>query len=246
MVWSLADLPRSLDEIRVPPSEIVYAYVFVGGEPTEVDEALLDDEEAARSRRFVRSPDRHRFVLSHAALRVVLARCLGVSPRCVSYEKGPHGKPRLCRALAPLEFNLSHSGQLGLVAVARDRSLGVDVEEVRDLGGLLDIADQHFSPQERTGLRSLPPGERRTAFFRCWTRKEAVIKACGEGLGHSLASFDVDLAPGSTCALRQYAGRPGSEAELSVRDLASPLGYAAAGAVAAPASSGLRWRELSI
>jgi 4'-phosphopantetheinyl transferase len=245
MVWSLADL-RSLDEIRVPPSEIVYAYVFVGGEPDQVDEALLDDEEADRSRRFVRFPDRRRFVLSHAALRLVLARCLGVSPPRVSYEKGPHGKPRLSRALAPLEFNLSHSGQLALVAVARDRSLGVDIEQVRDLGELLDLADQHFSPQERTGLRSLPPGERRAAFFRCWTRKEAVIKACGEGLSYPLPSFDVDLAPGSTSALRRYAGRSGSEAELSVSDLGSPLGYTAAGAVAASASSGLRWRELSI
>ena len=79
MIWSLADL-RSLDEIRVPPSAIVYAFVFLGGEPARVDEGLLDDEEAERSRRFVRSHDRHRFVLSHAALRLFLARCLRVSP----------------------------------------------------------------------------------------------------------------------------------------------------------------------
>ena len=113
----------------------------------------------------------------------------------MSYEKGPRGKPRLSRTLAPLEFNLSHSGQLGLIAATRDRSVGVDVEQVRYLSDLLELADQHFSPQERTGLRSLPPGERGTAFFRCWTRKEAVIKACGGGFSHPLRASMSILRP---------------------------------------------------
>ena len=244
MIWSVADL-RGLDVIAVEPPEIVYAYVSLAGEPARVDEALLDVEESERSRRFVRSADRHRFILAHAVLRLFLARCLGVAPAEVVYESGPHGKPRLGRGLAPLQFNLSHSGEIALVAAARDSSLGVDVEHVRDVADMLEIADQHFSVAERAELRSLPPDGQRAAFFRCWTRKEAVIKVHGDGLGYPLDSFDVDLAPGSESALRRYSGRSGDEVELSVRDLTSPIGYAAAGAVAAPATARIPWRQLS-
>jgi 4'-phosphopantetheinyl transferase len=90
----------------------------------------------------------------------------------------------------------------------------------------------------------LAPIEQRAAFFRCWTRKEALVKADGKGLGHALDSFDVDLAPDSTSALRRYAGRPGDESGWIVRDLPSPPGYAAAGAIAAPPGGLRRWREL--
>ena len=244
MIWSAADL-RALEAVRIGPSEVVYAFVSLVGEPSAVDEALLDDEERHRSQRFVRPTDCSRFVLAHAALRLFLARCLGVEPATVLYETGTHGKPRLVPGLGPLEFNLSHSEGLGLLAVARDRSVGVDVEHVRELPDALDIADTHFSVAERDELRSLPQAERRAAFFYCWTRKEAVIKAGGEGLGRALDSFDVDLAPGSTSALKRWAGRSGEEAELSLRDLPAPPGYAAAAAVAAPASALIGWRELA-
>ena len=187
----------------------MYVFVSLAGAPSALDEALLDDEERARSRRFVRAVDCHRFVLAHAALRLFLARCLDVDPVTVGYEKGLHGKPRLGAGLVPLEFNLSHSDVLGLLAVARDRSVGVDVERTREVPDVLAIADTHFSAAERMGLRSLPPAERLAAFFRCWTRKEAVIKASGEGLGLALDSFDVDLAPGSMSALKRYAADPG-------------------------------------
>ncbi len=243
MVWSAADL-RSLDAIRVGPCEIVYAFVSLGGEPAGIDEALLDDDEAARSRRFVRLPDRRRYVLAHVAMRLLLARCLGIEPGAVSYEHGAHGKPRLAQGLAPLQFNLSHSGGLGLLAVARERSLGVDIERIRDVPEALSVADTQFSRAERRGLRSLPLTEQQGAFFRCWTRKEALVKAEGKGLGHALYSFDVDLAPGSNSALKRYAGRPGDQSGWTLRDLRSPPGYAAAGAIAAPTSARMSWREL--
>jgi 4'-phosphopantetheinyl transferase len=237
----------AVSSISVEPSEVVYAFLSLEGEPSDRDEALLDEEELARSARFVRPPDRHRFVLAHAALRLFLARCLGVDPAAVRYETGDHGKPRLGPGLAPLEFNLSHSGGFGVVAVARDRAVGVDVEQVRDVPDALDIADWHFSAAEREVLWSLPPAERREAFFRCWTRKEAVIKALGEGLGRALDSFDVDLAPGSVSALTRFDDRPGDEAGWSLRDLAAPAGYAAAGAdAAAPGEPPAPWRVLPI
>lgn len=240
-----ADL-RALEAINVGPSEIVYVFLSLLGQPSALDEALLDDEERARALRFVRSPDRSRFVLAHAALRLFLARCLDVQPAAVRYESGLHGKPRLAPGLPALEFNLSHSAGLGLLAVARDRPVGVDVEHLRDVPEALNIADTHFSAAEREVLVSLPPAERRAAFFRCWTRKEAVIKALGEGLGRALGSFEVDLAPGSTSALTRFDGRPGSVAGWSLRDLTAPTGYAAAGAVAVAVRAPLsRWRELS-
>jgi 4'-phosphopantetheinyl transferase len=246
LIRYVADL-RGLEPVPVGASEVVYAFVSVVDEPSVGDEALLDDEERARSRRFVRPADRRRFVLAHAALRLFLACCLDVRPTRVRYESGMHGKPRLAPALASLEFSLSHSGGLALMAAARNRALGVDVEQVRDMPDAMTIADTHFSAVERAALRALPPDDRRHAFFRCWTRKEAMIKALGEGLGRALGSFDVDLAPESTSALTQLDGRPGNVAGWSLRDLAAPSGYAAAGAVAvALHSPSTDWREVSL
>jgi 4'-phosphopantetheinyl transferase len=232
-----------LEAIGVGPAEVVYAFVSLAGEPSAADEALLDDEERERSTRFVRPRDRDRFVLSHAALRLFVARCLDIEPFAVRYAKGVHGKPQLAPGLPPLEFNLSHSGELALVAIARDRALGVDVEHMRDLPDALSIAETTFSPAEQAALRSLAPAEQQPAFFRCWTRKEAVIKAAGDGLGRVLDSFDVDLAPGSTSALLRFDGRDGDLAGWSLRDLPAPAGYVAAGAVAT-STPPARWRAL--
>ena len=245
MIWSAADL-RALEGIHVGHFEVVYAFMSLEGEPSVLDEALLDDEELRRSRRFVRPRDRHHFVRAHAGLRLFLARCLGVDPATVRYETGVHGKPRLLPGLPPLEFNLSHSEGLGLLAVARDRSVGVDIERIRDMPDARNIAQTYFSVAEREALRSLPLAEQEAAFFYCWTRKEAVIKAVGEGLSRALDSFEVDIGPGSVSALKSLDDRPGQEASLSLRDLPAPFGYAAAGAVAAPAGLRRLWRELSI
>jgi 4'-phosphopantetheinyl transferase len=245
MIWSAADL-RALEGIHVGRSEVVYAYVSLEGKPSALDEAVLDDEERSRSSRFIHLRDRQRFVRAHADLRVLLARCLGVEPATVRYETGAHGKPRLSPAFPPLEFNLSHSEELGLLAVARDLSVGVDVEKVRNLPDAMSIADAHFTTSEAKRLRSLPPSERRTAFFRYWARKEAVIKAGGEGLGRALDSFDVHGTPGSTPGVMRWAGGSRARTDWLLRDLPSPAGYAAASAVAAGVGTRVTWRELSI
>ena len=245
MVWTAADL-RAVETISVGDSEVVYAFVAVAGEPSGLDEALLDDDERARARRFFRTPDRSRFTLAHAALRLFIARCLDLDPTAVGYENDVNGKPRLAAGLPSLEFNLSHSGGLAVLAVARGRPLGVDVEQVRDMPDALSIADSRFSASEREKLRSLPANEQRGAFFRCWTRKEAVVKAVGEGLSRPLDSFDVDLAPGSTSALKRFDDRLGHAAGWSLRDLTAPAGYAAAGAVAVAAQAPApRWRAFT-
>jgi len=227
MVSSTADL-RALETISVGRSEVVYAFLSLAGEPSDLDEALLDDEERERAARFVRPPDRHRFVLAHAALRLFLARCLDVRPAAVRYESGVHGKPRLGPGLPSLEFNLSHSGGSGAVAVTRDRPVGVDVERLRDMPDALSIADTHFSAAERAALRSLPRGGQQDAFFRCWTRKEAILKATGEGLSASLDGFRVTLLPEEPARLVHIRGNDEAAEPWVLQDLTLPQDYTGA------------------
>jgi 4'-phosphopantetheinyl transferase len=246
MILSLRAL-RALDAIGLRDGEVVYAFVGLEGEPSAADRALLDDSEARRASRFVRAADARRYVGAHAALRLFLARTLAVAPETVRYEASKHGKPRLVSSAAPqsvLEFNLSHSGELALVAATRLGPLGVDVERERALADALAIAERYFSKTERDDLRSLPADSRQAAFFRCWTRKEAMIKADGEGLGVPLDSFDVELSPGSPSALRTWRGSVARSAEWSLRGLPAPPGYAAAGAIQSPVSRPTPWREL--
>jgi 4'-phosphopantetheinyl transferase len=243
MIWSLGDLV-SLPDLEIEPDTVAYVFVSCTDPSLRVPDELLDAEELDRARRFRRESDRSRFATAHAALRTVLARCLRVEPTEVRYELGSHGKPRLAPRFEPLRFNLSHSGKLGLCAAARGREIGVDLELVRELDDVSSVADDHFSPAERRALRALPPSERNQGFFRCWTRKEALVKALGEGLAYPLESFDVDIAPGSKSALLRYENEPGTRAPLSVRDLHSPPGYAAAGA-ASRLGGDPRWRTLS-
>lgn len=243
-IWRLEAL-RALDAVRVGKSEAVYAFVSLGGKPSVMDETLLDDTEWGRARRFIRRTDCHRFILAHAGLRLFLACCLGAEPAAVRYDRGVSGKPRLEAGFAPLEFNLSHSEELALLAVARQRAVGVDVEHLRDVPEALGIADAYFSLPEREKLQSLPPSERREAFLRCWTRKEALTKASGEGLGTPIDSREGDLVVGSTRVLERRAGQHTKEVRWFLRDLQSPRGYAAAGAVEAAGSARVRWRELS-
>jgi 4'-phosphopantetheinyl transferase len=239
--WTTAQL-RALDGIPIGAEDVVHVFVSLDGAPDAADEALLDEEERQRAVRFVHARHRARFTLAHAALRLFVARCLGVEPAAVRYVAGRHGKPRLPRTFPPLEFNLSHAESVCLLAAARERAVGVDVELVRELPDAASLAAAHFSATERDALRSLPAPERRSAFFRCWTRKEAVLKADGEGLGHALDRVDVGLEGAASVRLP----RPGETREWSVVDLPAPSEYAAAGAVASSADHPIGWRPLSL
>jgi 4'-phosphopantetheinyl transferase len=158
---------------------------------------VLSPEESARAARFGFERDRRRFVVRHAALRLLLGRYLDADPAALCFTYGPQGKPALERGGA-LSFSMSHSNGLALVALARGREVGVDVEWCARGIDALDIARQFFSEREADALAALGPSQRRSAFFRLWTRKEALLKATGLGLSVPLREVEALPAP-STC-----------------------------------------------
>ncbi len=160
------------------------------------DEAL-SLEDRTRADRFKFESDRRRFCAARASLRLILARYLEVKPGRLRLEAGEFGKPFLAgNAAAPgLRFNLSHSHQLALIAVTRDREVGVDIEFMRPDFVNDEVATHFFSQAEVDQFQSLPRSLRTRAFFNCWTRKEAYIKGRGEGLYCPLDQFDVSLTP---------------------------------------------------
>ncbi len=190
--------------------------------------ATLSPDERARADRFHFERDRVHFITGRGWLRAILARYLETAPAALRFHYGPHGKPRLAGAFSDrLRFNVSHSHGLALYAVAVDRELGVDIERIEprlEHG----IAERFFSPGEVATLRALPRHVQREAFFTCWTRKEAYVKARGKGLTLRLDQFDVSLSPGEPAALLRTAGDPDEALRWSLRELAPGPGYSAA------------------
>ncbi|HEV3037565.1 MAG TPA: 4'-phosphopantetheinyl transferase superfamily protein [Candidatus Angelobacter sp.] len=191
---------------------------------------LLPPAEIARANRFYFERDRRRFLVSHGMVRTVLGRYLALKPLELRFGEGPKGKPDLVPEQNPLglTFNLSHSGEFALMGVASKLIMGIDIEVIRvDFGGQ-EIAERFFSPYEVATLLSLPQDQRAEAFFYCWTRKEAYIKAQGEGLSLPLDSFDVTFAPGTEPALLRVADHPNEVARWKLYDIDVGPGYKAA------------------
>lgn len=169
-------------DLRAPPDQISY----LGG--------LLASDEQRRAARYHFDRHRRRFIVGQGVLRVLLSRYSSQPPNRLRFEYGPRGKPSLVDN-PDLHFNVSHSHERAVVAVARKGRLGVDIERLRELADADDIARRFFSRLEAANYLSVPGEQRQRAFFNCWTRKEAFVKALGEGLFLSLDRFDVSLAP---------------------------------------------------
>lgn len=197
-----------------------------GSAPAPGALAELAPGERERAARFRADPLRNRWLHAHVALRRILARELAVAPSTLLYESGAEGKPRLATPTgARLEFNLSDSADLALVAVSRAGPVGVDVEFMSPQPDLDGVAESHFAPEELEALRALPPGDRLDAFYRVWTRKEAFIKAVGSGLAYGLERFAVTVA---TRDARVTRVAEGAASAWTLRSLSAPQGYAAA------------------
>jgi 4'-phosphopantetheinyl transferase len=174
---------------------------------------LLSDTEQRRADGFVFDRDRNRFIVARARLREMLATRLGVRPESVELTYGVHGKPALARRYAgsDLRFNVSHSDDVAVYAFSSGREIGVDIEAVRPIPDADDIAAQFFSLRENEAYLALDPTDKPLGFFCCWTRKEAFIKAIGDGLYHPLDSFDVSLAPDEPAKILRVKDMLGSE-----------------------------------
>lgn len=161
-----------------------------------VELAILSADERERAARFVRARDRRRFARCRAALREILGECLGQDPGSLSFVTRGHGKPALApdpgETEAGIRFNVSHSAGLALIAVGRDRELGVDLEQIRSITEMDRIVENYFTADEYTWFRGLAETERAPTFARGWTRKEAILK--GRGLG--LAGLSSEAATG--------------------------------------------------
>jgi 4'-phosphopantetheinyl transferase len=199
----------------------------------------LTADERQRAERYIFQKDRTHFVVARGLLRVLLGCYLRQEPQHLHFTYGPHGKPALATdtGRVALRFNVSHSHSLALYAITRGREVGVDVERIRPEVVQEKIAERFFSPREVTVLRALPTPLQAPAFFACWTRKEAYMKATGDGLTLPLNQFDVSLAPGEPAALLRTAWDPKEAARWTLQDLAPAPGYRAAVAVA-----GHAWR----
>lgn len=160
-------------------------------------ESLLSADERARAQRFRLARDQRRFIASRGALRSILASYLDCDPSGIQFCYGKHGKPLLSpvRGGANLHFNLSHSADLALIAVRQSGEVGVDIELVREDFACGLIAKRFFCDTEVAWLECVMPAERHKSFFRIWTRKEAFLKATGEGVWHDLRRFDVTRSP---------------------------------------------------
>jgi 4'-phosphopantetheinyl transferase len=199
--------------------------------------AVLSPDELARADRFKLGVHRRRFAVARGFLRGVLAHHLATDPRQIRFAYGPQGKPRLDGAPSQLRFNLSHSGELAVVALSRGLEVGVDVERIREQVNLEGIARRFFAPAEAADLLARPPAEQAQAFFRCWTRKEAFIKAKGGGLSIPLSQFRVTLGSDEGAALVDVDWDPGEMRRW--RLLAFSPGAGFAGAAIAASHPGL-------
>jgi 4'-phosphopantetheinyl transferase len=230
------ELAISENDLWVPPPECltlgaeeVHVWrVRLEQEPHLVQAFLeiLSPDERVRAGKYHFHRDFVRFVIARGVLRDILSRYVSVSPDKLRFFYDQYGKPRLSSCVVPLCFNLSHAEGIALYAVSRVDATGVDIEYLRENFSTDEIAEHFFSANELVSLRALPPELRTVAFFNCWTRKEAYIKALGEGLSHPLDTFTVSIIPGQPARLLM-ADDPGEISRWTMMNLSAGVGYIA-------------------
>jgi len=183
---------------------------------------LLSEDERARAARFRFDRDRKRFSAGRTALRIVLANTVKKAPGELTFQYGPAGKP----SFAGVSFNLAHSGARALIAVSDGGAVGVDLEEIHPLDDMVDTARAAFAPGEFDRWRNARAGDRLDLFYRIWTRKEAYLKAIGEGIAQRLQQFEVAFEPGETPRILH-----GAEGVWTLADVSKTPDYIAALAI---------------
>ncbi len=190
-------------------------------------ESLLAADELDRAGRFRFGHQRESFVIARGALRCLLGLYLDILPKDIHFLYGAKGKPAL-EADAHIEFNMTHSGSLAAVAITAGCQVGIDLEQICPLPDLQQVAAGFFNSAEASEIMSLPASERERAFFSCWTRKEAYIKAVGDGLSSPLDDFRVTVLPNTPPRLIHLGNRADGIESWTLHDLCLAPDYAAA------------------
>lgn len=193
-------------------------------------EAVLSEEERQRADRFRFAEHRQSFVVGRGILRFLLSRYTGIRPEQIPFKYTLTGKPFLANGDSSPEvcFNLSHSGQVALYAFSWGQQVGIDVESIRPIEEMDQVAKTNFSPGEYQKFQRVSKQHRVEAFYKCWTRKEAFIKAAGDGLTFPLQDFEVSLEPGVPAQLLAVRGSSEEANRWTMHDLKTWDGYAAA------------------
>jgi len=226
-IWSLPPANPNL------PQDELHVWVASLNRPQiQLDQfwQYLAEDEQARANRFYFDHDRVHYIVARGLLRQLLGSYLQLPAAKITFAYGDHGKPELAAAQAQsgVRFNISHAQGVALLAFARHREVGVDIEQVRPLDDGEQIAERFFSKNEVAVFTAVPAEQKPQAFFNCWTRKEAFIKVIGEGLSCPLNSFDVTLKPGEPAKLLQVKGSREKAACWKLENLEPATGYAGA------------------
>ena len=225
----------SVNALRSVAVEVWRFHLDLAPAPLAELGGMLSLDERARAARFHFDRDRRRFTAARGSVRCVLGRYLGIPASALTFGYDSHGKPYLTGSHGiDLRFNVAHSGEVALLAVTDGVDVGVDVEVPRELPDRRQLAARFFAESETAAIEAVPEALRHQAFFTCWTRKEAYIKAIGLGLSAPLDSFEVSVVPGEPAALLRIHGSADAAGEWSLHDLSNLPDYAAAMAVRTP------------
>jgi 4'-phosphopantetheinyl transferase len=236
-------LPKDRPSLKPDDVHVWSAYLDLPDPEVDRIKGVLSSPERLRATRFYFQRDRRRFVVGRALLRTILGSYLNLAPERLRFAYGPRGKPMVVGCGdGTLRFNLSHSQGFALIAVAWRGETGVDIECIRPLLDLEEMAERCFSPRENASFRTLPASQRPEAFFTCWTRKEAYLKARGDGLAQPLDAFDVSFLPGEQASLLGVRDDRDAASRWSLWGLTPATGMVAAVAVEGQTGSLACWQ----
>lgn len=241
--WPVIELPLDLKRQVV---HVIRVRLDLPSDKWKKLTACLSAEELARADRFRFDDPRRRFVTCRTALRQLLGSACGIEAAEVKLCYGPHGKPELSRVdldskTPGIQFSVSHSGELGLIALTIDSPIGIDIEELDPTVRILKLAERFFSASEAEELRNLVAEKQLAGFYRGWTCKEAYLKATGRGLSLSLSSFCVAMDPDQPASLLHVNDSPDEPLHWTTRSLDVASHYAAAVMVSVPDCRIQKW-----